>query len=138
VAAVRRRIAAEHLDGSVRLVEQTHDVPSYLQASDVFVLPSRREGLPNALLEAMAAGLPCIAADLPGITRWLLEDGESGWLVPPGDVEALERALVTLLEDRERAAQLGARARRRVEALCSIDAVAAAYLDIYTRLAATR
>jgi glycosyltransferase involved in cell wall biosynthesis len=64
------------------------DVRPVLEAADVFVLPSRREGLSVALMEAMSAGLACIVTDLPG-NRALIEHGETGLVVPVGDVTAL-------------------------------------------------
>jgi glycosyltransferase involved in cell wall biosynthesis len=74
------------------------DVRSVLAAADVFVLPSYREGLPNAVLEAMAMGVPVVATDTDGTAEAVL-DGETGCLVPPGDPEALARAVTRILED---------------------------------------
>ncbi len=82
------------------------DVPSLLKLMDVFVLSSLSEGSPNAVLEAMAAGLPVIATDVGGLPDIVI-DGESGILVPPGDSEALEKAIMELLKDPERAAAMG-------------------------------
>jgi glycosyltransferase involved in cell wall biosynthesis len=82
------------------------DVPSLLKLMDVFVLSSLSEGSPNAVLEAMAAGLPVIATDVGGLPDIVI-DGESGILVPPGDWEALEKAITELLADPERAAAMG-------------------------------
>jgi len=134
VAQMRERLRSENLNGAVRLVQQTHEVPRYLRASDIFVLPTLREGLPNALVEAMATGLACVSTDLPGVTRWLIRDGENGLLIPPGDVTALERYLVSLLNDEARASLLGARARETVLKLCSIRAVADSYWGVYQKL----
>lgn len=134
VARVRERIRAEGAEGHVRFVEETHDVPSFLQASDIFVLPSFREGLPNALLEAMASGLPVIASDLPGITDVLVEPGLTGFLVPPGDLDALTAALRMLLGDPALRAQMGARARALVQEQFSINNVARLTLRLYEEL----
>lgn len=82
------------------------DVPSLLKLMDVFVLSSLSEGSPNAVLEAMAAGLPVIATDVGGLPDMVI-DGESGILVPPGDSEALGNAISKILEDPERAAAMG-------------------------------
>jgi glycosyltransferase involved in cell wall biosynthesis len=89
------------------------DVPALLARSDGFVLPSRYEGMPNALLEAMAAGLPCVATRVSG-SEDIIVDGESGLLVPPDDPEALATALIAILSDRERAGIMGRAAHDRV------------------------
>ena len=98
----------------------------------VVVLPSRQEGLPVALLEAMAHGCPVVATSVGGIPQ-LVEDGRTGLLVPPGDPAALRTAIEALLDDPELGRQLGQAARERVAALCSwervTDATLAAYLS---------
>ncbi len=108
--AIRAEIARLGLEKQVRMLGVRRDVPRLLAAADVFVLTSDREGLPIAVLEAMAAGKPVIATavgNLPDVVR----DGENGRLVPPGDREALEVALIELLGDASRASQMGAAAR---------------------------
>jgi glycosyltransferase involved in cell wall biosynthesis len=134
VADARARIRAAGAETAVHLVDHAGDVAGYLRAADVFVLASRREGLPNALLEAMATGLPCIASDLPGVTSWLVRTGETGVLIPVGGVDALETALRALFHDPARARALGAAARRAVVERCGIDTVAAQYLEVYRAL----
>lgn len=89
-----------------------HDVRPYVAASDVFVLPSYREGLPNSLLEAGAMGRPVIASDINGCNE-VVHDGENGLLVPAKQVEALERAMERLLEPSLRS-RLASRARPSV------------------------
>jgi glycosyltransferase involved in cell wall biosynthesis len=89
------------------------DVQALLATAHGFVLPSRYEGMPNALLEAMAAGLPCVATRVSG-SEDLVVDGQSGLLVPPEDPEALARALVTILTNHQHARSLGYAARVRV------------------------
>lgn len=100
----------------------------------MFALPSRREGLPNALLEAMASGAACVASRLPGVTDAMIDDGVSGRLVPPGDVDALAGALDALLGDAAKRARLGAAARKTVSARYSVAATAAAHLRAYEAL----
>jgi glycosyltransferase involved in cell wall biosynthesis len=116
----------------------THVVEQYLRAADLFVLPSRREGLPVALLEAMACGLPCIASRLPGSTDTIIDDGRNGVLVPPGDVAALAGGMTTLLGDPSRATALGAAARQTVLQRFSSDHVAARWLEAYDLAARSR
>ena len=122
------------LQKQVVFVEKTHEIEKYYRAADVFVLPSKREGLPNALLEAMATGLPCVASRLNGVTDVVIEDGVNGLLIPPGDGAALEGALRSVLQDPARAKDLGRRARKTVEERYSIRQTAAHYLRAYQRL----
>jgi glycosyltransferase involved in cell wall biosynthesis len=86
------------------------DVPAFLSGLDVFCLSSRREALPLVLLEAMAAGLPCVATDVGNVATAV---GQDAVVVPPGDAAALAAALAALLADPQCRADLGARARRR-------------------------
>ena len=112
-AELERLVAAAGLAGLVRLEGEVADPRPYLAAADVFALASTREGLPNALLEAMAAGLPIVATRVGGVPE-AVEDGISGLLVQPGNPEALAEAIVRLWKDPEVRQQLGANASRRV------------------------
>lgn len=98
----------------------------YQCAPDIFVLPSRHEGFPVAPIEAMAVGVPVVAADAPGVAD-LFPDGElsGGIVVARDDVDALAAALGHLIDDAERCAELGLRARRRAEEHYSLEAVGA-------------
>ena len=116
------------------LVEHTADIEQHYRAADIFALPSLREGLPNAVLEAMATGLPCVVSRLPGVTDTMITDGVDGLLVPPGDRGALAAALRALLSDPDRGARLGAAARRTVSDRFSLAATAAEYLRMYREL----
>jgi glycosyltransferase involved in cell wall biosynthesis len=115
-------------------VESTFEIEKYYRAVDVFALPSLREGLPNALLEAMAAGLPSVVSRLPGVTDAIIEDGASGMLVPPGDRQALARALASLFDDGSLRHRLGATARRTVEREYSLDTTADRHVALYEDL----
>ena len=84
-----------------------------LARADLFVLPSHGEGMPIAILEAMAVGLPIVATDVAGIPD-MVRDGQEGLLVPPGDVPALAAAIASLLGDRELRRSIGGRASARV------------------------
>lgn len=119
------------LEDHVAFVELTHDIEQYYGAADIFVLPSVREGLPNALLEAMASGLPCIATRLPGSTDTVINDGVNGLLIPPRDVGALEHALRLLLQDRALAQVLGQRARQTIEERFAMTQIAQRHLEVY-------
>jgi glycosyltransferase involved in cell wall biosynthesis len=101
----------------------------------VFALPSSREGLPVALLEAMATGLPVVASRLPGSTDTIVDEGRTGVLVTPGDANALAGAIRALLSDRESSATMGRAARLRVESDFGADRTARGWLDAYLSVA---
>ncbi|MEX5235134.1 glycosyltransferase family 4 protein [Kocuria arenosa] len=105
-------VAERGLDGSVRLPGHRGDARMLLDAADVFALPSRAEGMPLALIEAMEAGLPVVATRVIGSTE-LVTDGETGLLVPAQDAGMLAEALMKLLGDGEERALYGAAGRRR-------------------------
>lgn len=109
-AAVTSQLVRLVPSGHVHLLGVRGDVPDLLAACDVFVLPSRWEGLGSVLLEAMALEAPIVASDLPA-TRELLEDGRTAVLVPPSDVDALTEAILQTLEDTSSALERARRAR---------------------------
>jgi glycosyltransferase involved in cell wall biosynthesis len=96
----------------------------YLSAADVYTLPSRHEGFPVAPIEAMACGLPIVAADAPGVPD-ILEGGEDsgGLVVPRGDAVALASALGRVLDNEAWGRELGKRARCRAEECFSLEAI---------------
>jgi sugar transferase (PEP-CTERM/EpsH1 system associated) len=106
------------------------DVAHMLQGMDVFVLPSLNEGMSNAILEAMASGLPIVATDVGGNAE-LVEPERTGVLTAPGDVGALAQALKTYLEDPERRRNHGQAARRRALREFSLDVMVSRYLALY-------
>lgn len=110
-------------------------VRTLLRSAAMLVLPSRQEGLPVAILEAMAAGVPVIATPV-GAVRDAIEDGDTGLLVPPGDSDALARAIVRLLDDPALSASLAARARARFEARFTIDRTADQVAALYREVLA--
>lgn len=118
----------------VQLAGEQVDVLPYLQAADVFALPSATEGLSNALLEAMAVGLPVVATRVGGTTD-VVVDGVSGRLVAPGDRDALREVLGSVLSDPARAG-LGARARECVVDAYALPSVADRLVALYQELAA--
>ncbi|MGH7121950.1 MAG: glycosyltransferase family 4 protein [Acetobacteraceae bacterium] len=104
------------------------DVAAILAAADIFALPSHFEGLPMVLIEAMLAGLPVVASDIPG-SRELVRAGTSGLLVPRGDSAALAVALAELASDRARRAAMGKAGRERALACYDEATVLARTLD---------
>jgi glycosyltransferase involved in cell wall biosynthesis len=117
----RLRAVAAEVGAGERVLFLGHcaDVRPALAAADLFVLPSHREGLPNAVLEAMAMDLPVVAAAADGTGEVVL-DGETGLLTPPGDIEALSAAIVRLLQDAALRERLVRGARQRLEAQFSL------------------
>jgi glycosyltransferase involved in cell wall biosynthesis len=109
---IDRRIATSGLAESVRLLGERRDVPDLLRAADLLVHPSDEEGFPNAILEAMAAGLPVVATRVGG-TPELVLDGATGILVPPRSPTDLAAAVSRLLADPSLADQMGAAGRER-------------------------
>jgi glycosyltransferase involved in cell wall biosynthesis len=89
-------------------------IAGYYSAADIFVLPTRAEGLPNVLIEATAAGLPVVATNLSGCTDHVVVDGETGFLVSPGDVGAAAEAICRLVADPALRSRMGEAGRRRV------------------------
>jgi glycosyltransferase involved in cell wall biosynthesis len=129
--AMEAEAGREGVAERLRFVGVTHDVPSHLRAADLFVLPSKREGLPVALLEAMACGLPCVASRLPGSTEAIIEDGSNGVLIPPGDVAALAEAMARILADESLRHRLGAAARATIAHRYASGGVADRWLEAY-------
>ena len=106
------------------------DIPEIMRALDLFVLPSIAEGISNTILEAMASGLPVVATRVGGNPE-LVREGETGLLVPPTDPPAMAEAIRAYFVDRDRASSHGVAARRRVEALFSINTMVRNYMEIY-------
>jgi glycosyltransferase involved in cell wall biosynthesis len=123
----RRRVAAtgmRNIRWRDEYVSDRAELVTYQAAADVFVLPSRHEGFPVAPIEAMAIGLPVVAADAPGVADILSEGRRSGGIVVPrDDPDALAAALLQLIDDRDLAVDLGVRGRRTVEQHYSLQAV---------------
>jgi glycosyltransferase involved in cell wall biosynthesis len=113
-AALEAKSAALKVDTHVRFLGNRHDVPELLAASDIFVLSSLWEGLPLALLEAMAASLPAVVTAVGGNPK-VVEDNVSGILVPPADERALAEALRSLIRQPSWRQQLGQSAHDRFQ-----------------------
>jgi glycosyltransferase involved in cell wall biosynthesis len=120
-----------------RFLGHREDVAALLSQADLFVLPSRSEAFPNAVTEAMAAGLPVVATAVGGIPE-LVTDGQTGRLVPTGDPMALARALLDLIDEPMRAAELGRAGRRQIEQTYSFDRMVDAFTTLYLSELAAR
>jgi glycosyltransferase involved in cell wall biosynthesis len=110
------------------------DVDALYRAAAVFVLPSASEGLPNALLEALACGTPCVATKIPGTTEVVTHEKDA-LLVPPDDEDALSGAIVRLLRDRELTHRLSRAGQARVQAEFDMERVADQYFALFSGLA---
>ncbi len=132
-AEIRRVEQDSDLKRRVHFLGQQEDIAGLLSASDIFVLPSHREGMPRSIIEAMASGLPVVATDIRGCREEVVA-GTTGLLVPVGDVDALAAALAELVSDPEKARAMGAAGRQRAQALYDESAVVARQLEVYQQL----
>ena len=110
------------------------DVAELYRAADLLVFPSRAEGCPNVVLEAMASGLPVVATDVTGNREAVGEDGKAGLLVPPEDPAALAEGVATLTASPALGREIAAAARERILERFDIDRVGAQYLSLYQEL----
>jgi glycosyltransferase involved in cell wall biosynthesis len=108
------------------------DVQDLLGCINVYVQSSLWEGMPNAVMEAMAAGKPVIASSVDG-TIELIEEGKTGWLVKPADVDALSKRIIYALNNREEAMSIGGKAARSVIEKFSLERMISEYDDFYKR-----
>ncbi len=134
---LRARVRELGVEGRIHLLGQRADVAALMAAANVFVLPSRFEGLPLVVLEAMAAGLPVVGTNVCG-TAEAVVDGVTGRLVTANDPAALAAGIVDVLADSRRAAMWGRAGRRRVAREFSADRMACETASIYGRLLQAR
>jgi glycosyltransferase involved in cell wall biosynthesis len=128
--ALERQILASGLQGEVEFAGFVGAVPGFLSAIDIFVLPSLYEGLGVSVLEAMAAGKPVVATRAGGLPE-IVDDGVTGVLVPPGDAQALARALASLVSNPTLARQMGSKGRERVLRGFTMEKMAQGNEDYY-------
>jgi glycosyltransferase involved in cell wall biosynthesis len=114
---------------NIKLLGKSDHVARYLSIADIFVLPSRWEGLPIALLEAMSAGLPVVTTAVEGVDE-VIVDGEHGFLVEVEDVHGLALAILQLLRDPEMRRKMGSASQARLQNFYSIDRMAGRYLAL--------
>jgi glycosyltransferase involved in cell wall biosynthesis len=135
--ALRGLAAVLGVSDRVHLLGLRDDVDTVLAAADVFAQPSLSEGLPLAVLEAMAHGLPVVATRVGGIPEAVI-DGQTGFLVAPGDPAALAAALARALETGDRGNSFGSAGRARAEAEFSVERMAQRYRQRYAELCGRR
>ena len=133
--ALEDRVQLLGLRDCVDFLGNQSDVRPYLNAADVFVLPSKSEGISNALLEAMSAGLACVVTTVGGNFE-ILDQGRCGVLLPPGDVSAWSNTLIELANDPEKCQALGDAAQKYVASHFDFSVVGSLYEDLYTELIA--
>ncbi len=124
-------LAAGAVEEETTLLGYRNDVPDLMAAADVFVLPSRVEGSPGALIEAMALAVPTVASDIPSVRELVGPDDDLVAVAPLDDAAALAAAIATMLSDRRRADTMAEAAQARFEQCCSMDAITRATLSLY-------
>jgi glycosyltransferase involved in cell wall biosynthesis len=127
-------IASRGLSERVFMTGYRNDIPNVLAASDILVLPSYREGTPRVITEAMASELPVVATNIAGIPEQVV-DGETGYLIPTGDSEALAKRIKELLSEQQRREQMGRAGRDRAQQF-SVKKMLNSLDDVYTSLLA--
>lgn len=132
-AALELQVKQQGLEGNVIFAGDQRDVSPYLKAADMFVLPSLTEGISNALLEAMASSLPCLATPVGGNNE-VLDYGKYGVMLPVADVQAWANALLELGSDPGKRQLLGQKARERIMTTYDFSVVGAQYEQMYNEL----
>lgn len=132
-AELERLASTGGVEDSVTLAGYRTDVPDLMCAADVFVLPSRAEGLPGVLIESMAMGTPTVASDIPSVREVAGTGPATMELVPLDAPAAMADAIVGLLEDPDNAATMAAAARERFLSTYTVDNVADATVDFYRK-----
>jgi glycosyltransferase involved in cell wall biosynthesis len=131
---VEAEIARLSLGSIIRIMEPHPHIATMMKQMSAMVLPSIHEGFPNVVLESLASSVPVVATKVGDIEN-LVDDGESGFLVPSQDEEALANALIRLHElRREDRAGMGEAGRRKVEAKYPIETITDVYFDLYQQL----
>ena len=131
---LKKQIAKYNIEKSVRFLGQIDNVKDYLQASDLFVFPTKQEGLPNALLEALSCGVPSVVSFIPGITDALIVHGENGYLVDNlEDANTFCKHISRLLSEKSIRTSFGETARNSILYM-DINETANKYIAIYEKI----
>jgi glycosyltransferase involved in cell wall biosynthesis len=134
----RAEVVDRGLQGQVHFLGPRTDVPGLLKACDAYVLSSAWEGMPNTVMEAMASSVPVVATDVGGV-RELVEDGVSGWVVPPRDAAALSEAMLAMMTlDSDRRSALARWGRERIERNFEIEGLVDRWEDELRTVAARK
>lgn len=134
---IEQQVKEAGLQKNFLFLGSREDIPQLLAACDLFVLPSESEGMPNALLEAMAAGLPAIATSVGGVPE-VIEHNVTGLLVPPCEPAALSKAILALLNNEDLRHRLARAGRERVVRYFSFDRLMSVLNTLYAELSEAR
>lgn len=115
---------------NIKLMGRSNDLVSIYKSVNLYILSSNFEGMPNALLEAMAIGLPCISTDCPTGPSEMIVNGENGLLVPVDDAEKMREAIEYMYNNRDKAEEMGKRAREFVSENYRIEKIVDRFLEI--------
>jgi len=134
---IQERIVALGMEKNVRFLGESENIFPYLKMSEVFFLPSRSEGFSNALIEAMACGLPCVATRVGGNSE-AMEDGRSGYLVESENADASAERILMLLRNPAEAARMGAAGKETVGRKFTADVMMRTLMECYDSLLAEK
>ncbi len=134
---LQRQLTALGLGDSAQLMGRTSELFAKMAGASMFVMTSRREGMPMVLLEAMGVGLPVVAYDCPTGPRELIADGVDGYVVPNGDTDALVARIIELMDDPEKRKRYGEAARAKAAGY-DVDALAERWERIFEELTAAK
>lgn len=126
LAELRAEAGQLNISGQVKFLGMRDDIPTLLSSADIFLFPSRFEGMPNSVLEAMGYGLPVIATDVQGVSE-LIRNGENGIIVPVNDPSAISRAILYLLKNPEARLRLGRAAQETIKNEYTLDKMCVQY-----------
>ena len=130
-SSIREGLKDQILAGSVILTGNVYNVHEFVQASDIFLFPSRNEGLPNAPIEAMSCGLPCVVRDIPGVTEAYIKDQVDGIIVSGDAIDSYVDALLQLLNDTVKYSTMAKKARETVVSRWAASLADKRYMEIY-------
>jgi glycosyltransferase involved in cell wall biosynthesis len=131
---VRKMVSNYGLDDVVVFKGEQSNIHEFMQAADIYVHPSKQEGQPNAVLEAMACGLPIVANLIPGITDEIIQTGKFGYLVNCEETDVFSAALRVLIHNPSLCKRLGNNAREEILQHYDIARVADKYCELYDQL----
>lgn len=133
IGAYEEYVRQLQISNSTKFFGKQINLENYYEQASLFVLPSRREGMSNALLEAMMHELPCIATDISG-NQDLIQNGVNGILVPPSDIYKLAESICEMLNNREEAVKMGKKAKEEIKQKVDIQIITEKYISLYTKI----